>query len=146
MAIQTDRTGLGSRIADRLTATGKTQRDLATYLGVKQSAVSQWVTGATTPKKLDEIASFLKTSAAWLRTGAKEEIKTPTPESSQNEKSPRQQALAAQAAAIKAFEDLSPEALEYVDIDALIRMLRSFFVNPEPNIRTDEQKAKIKSK
>lgn len=138
-----------SYVADKITTSLKRNNEKAKCSQQAYQAVEKGK--SNNPSFLIELAAALYTTPAWLKHGKKDgesliATSAPPPEFSQNEKSPRQQALAAQAAAIKAFEDLSPEALEYVDIDALIRMLRSFFVNPEPNIRTDEQKAKIKSK
>jgi transcriptional regulator with XRE-family HTH domain len=132
MTIQTDRTGLGSRITERLDDLGKTQGDLARELGIKQGAVSQWVTGATKPKRIDEIAAFLKTTTEWLRTGKGERVSPLSaslgaitePRKPVAGKTPLQQARDLEATILQLCAELDPEAQPRVDVDRLAADIR----------------------
>lgn len=62
---------IGSRILTKLAASGKTQTELADYLGVTQASVSNWVNGVKLPRmdKVDKICTFLNCSRSSLLIG-----------------------------------------------------------------------------
>ena len=62
---------IGARILNKLNASGRTQSELADYLGVTQAAVSNWVNGVKIPRmgKIDRICSFLNCSRSELLIG-----------------------------------------------------------------------------
>ena len=51
---------IGSNIRDYLKINGKTQEDLAQYMGVKQAAISFWCNGKKIPRmdKIDKICTY----------------------------------------------------------------------------------------
>ena len=65
---------IGHRIADLLTENGKNQSDLARFLKIGPSAISQWISGGTSPTydRLGEIARFFRLSVPELLGGPAE--------------------------------------------------------------------------
>lgn len=62
---------IGLRIFNRLNISGKTQAELADYLGVTQASVSNWVNGVKIPRmdKIDKICEFLNCTRSDLLVG-----------------------------------------------------------------------------
>ena len=72
------------RIINELKTNGKSQKDLTDFLGLKQSAFTDWKNGKTASyeKQLPRIAEYLGVSIDYLagRTGSPETQKSPSPE------------------------------------------------------------------
>lgn len=66
---------LGRRIKTLLDEKGKSQSDLARYLRLRPSAVSQWISGGTSPTfdRLEDVAHFFRMSVPELLGGPAEE-------------------------------------------------------------------------
>lgn len=62
---------IGKRLFLKLNASGKTQAELAEFLGVTQASVSNWVNGIKLPRmdKIDKICAFLNCSRSSLLIG-----------------------------------------------------------------------------
>lgn len=60
--------GIGVRIKRAMEAAGKLPVDIATHLGITESAVSQWFAKDSGPKRerLQQLATFLNTTVPWL--------------------------------------------------------------------------------
>lgn len=60
--------GIGVRIKRAMEASGRLPVDIATHLGITESAVSQWFAKDSGPKRdrLQQLATFLNTTVPWL--------------------------------------------------------------------------------
>lgn len=72
---------LGKRIRAARTAAGKTQQEVADYLGIERVNVTQWEGDKHGPERtrLPELAAFINTTVEWLMT-AKGPAPEPTPQ------------------------------------------------------------------
>lgn len=62
---------IGARLAEARTAAGLTPEDLAVRLGVKETTITKWEEGSTSPRGhvLSRIAGLLGVSLSWLIMG-----------------------------------------------------------------------------
>lgn len=65
---------IGKRLLAKLNASGRSQAELAAFLGVTQASVSNWVNGNKLPRmgKIDKICEFLGCSRTELLIGEPE--------------------------------------------------------------------------